>query len=171
MKVEFYGHIRQYHNIKSEIDKNIQTVLESGQYVLGPMLKKLEGELAAYHGTKFAIGFGNGTDAIWLALMALGIGPGDEVITHANTFFATAEAIWIAGATAVLVDCDPRTKCIDPAKIEAAISANTKAIIPVHLYGQCADMPAIKAIADKHQLRVIEDNAQAIDAAGGGFKI
>src|SRR5512137_628492 len=140
MKVAFYGHVHQYHNIKSEIDKNIKTVLESGQYVMGPMLKKFEGELAAYHGTKFAVGVGNGTDAIWLALMALGIGPGDEVITHPNTFFATAEAIWIAGATAVFVDCDPKTKCIDPARIEAAITPKTKAIVPVHLYGQCADM-------------------------------
>src|SRR3989440_7817684 len=134
MKVEFYGHVRQYHNIKAEIDKNIATVLESGQYVMGPMLKKFEGELAAYHGMKYAIGLGNGTDAIWLALMALGIGPGDEVITHANTFFATAEAIWIAGATAVLVDCDPKTKRIDQAKIDATISPKTKAIIPEHLY-------------------------------------
>src|SRR5690242_3562410 len=171
MKVEFYGHVRQYHNIKAEIDKNIQTVLESGQYVMGPMLKKLEGELAAYHRTKFAVGTGNGTDAIWLALMAMGIGPGDEVITHPNTFFATAEAIWVAGATAVFVDCDPQTKCIDPAKIEAAITPKTKAIIPVHLYGQCADMPAIRKIAEKHKLRVIEDNAQAVDAAGDGFRI
>src|SRR5204863_7977036 len=100
-----------------------------------------------------------------------GIGPGDEVITHANTFFATAEAIWIAGATAVLVDCDPKTKCIDPAKIEAAITPKTKAIIPVHLYGQCADMAAIKKIADKHKLKLIEDNAQVIGASGAGFKI
>ncbi|HWI57009.1 MAG TPA: DegT/DnrJ/EryC1/StrS family aminotransferase, partial [Bacillota bacterium] len=171
MKVEFYGHVRQYHNIKAEIDTNIQTVLESGQYVMGPMLKRFEGELAAYHGTQYAIGTGNGTDSIWLALMALGIGPGDEVITHPNTFFATAEAIWIAGATAVFVDCDPRTKCIDPAKIEAAITPKTKAIIPVHLYGQCADMAAISAIAKKHQLFVIEDNAQAIGAKGPNFKI
>jgi len=171
MKVEFYGHVRQYHNIQSEIDANIKTVLESGQYVMGPMLKKFEGELAAYHGTRFAVGVGNGTDAIWLALMALGIGPGDEVITHPNTFFATGEAIWIAGATAVFVDCDPRTKCIDPAKIEAAITPKTKAIIPVHLYGQCADMPAIKKIADKHKLKIIEDNAQAIGARGPNFRI
>src|SRR5512139_69203 len=170
MKVEFYGHVRQYHNIKSEIDDNIKTVLESGQYVMGPMLKKLEAELAAYHGTKYAIGVGNGTDAIWLALMALGIGEGDEVITHPNTFFATAEAIWIAGATAVFVDCDPRTKCIDPAKIEAAITPKTKAIIPVHLYGQCADMSTIKKIADKHKLFVIEDNAQGIDGHGDTFR-
>ncbi len=171
MKVEFYGHVRQYHNIKSEIDQNIQTVLESGQYVMGPMLKKFEGELAAYHGTKYAVGTGNGTDSIWLSLMALGVGPGDEVITHPNTFFATAEAIWIAGATVVFVDCDPKTKCIDASKIEAAITPKTKAIVPVHLYGQCADMIAISKIAKKHKLFVIEDNAQAIGAAGKGFKI
>ncbi len=171
MKVEFYGHVRQYHNIKSEIDKNIQTVLESGQYVMGPMLKQFEAELAAYHGAKFAVGLGNGTDAIWLGLMALGIGPGDEVITHPNTFFATAEAIWIAGATAVFVDCCSKTKCICPDKIEAAITPKTKAIIPVHLYGQCADMVAIKRIADQHKLKVIEDNAQAIGAHGPNFRI
>ncbi len=171
MKVEFYGHVRQYHNIKSEIDTNIQTVLESGQYVMGPMLKKFEAELAAYHGTKYAIGLANGTDAIWLALMALGIGPGDEVITHPNTFFATAEAIWIAGATAVFVDCCPDSKCICPKAIEAAITPKTKAIIPVHLYGQCADMVAIKKIADKHKLHIIEDNAQAIGAKGPNFRI
>lgn len=171
MKVEFYGHVRQYHNIKSEIDANINQVLESSNYVMGPMLKRFEEELARYHGMKHAIGLGNGTDAIWLCLMALGVGPGDEVITHPNTFFATAEAIWVAGATAVFVDCDPKTKCIDPAKIEAAITPKTKAIVPVHLYGQCADMPAIKKIADKHKLVVIEDNAQAIGAHGSGFKI
>ncbi len=171
MQVGFYGHVRQYHNIQKEIDANIAKVLESGEYVHGPMNKQFEKELAAFHGMKYAIGTGNGTDAIWLALMALGVGPGDEVITHPNTFFATAEAIWIAGATAVFVDCEPKTKCIDPAKIEAAITPKTKAIIPVHLYGQCADMPAIKKIADKHKLFVIEDNAQAIDAAGDTFKI
>jgi dTDP-4-amino-4,6-dideoxygalactose transaminase len=135
------------------------------------MLKQFEAELAAYHGMKYAIGTGNGTDSIWLALMALGIGPGDEVITNPNTFFATAEAIWIAGATAVFVDCDPKTKCIDPTKIEAAITPKTKAIIPVHLYGQCADMAAIKQIADKHKLKIVEDNAQAIGSAGPNFKI
>ncbi len=171
MKVSFYGHVRQYHNIQSEIDANIHTVLESGEYVQGPMLKKFEKELADFHNLPYAIGVGNGTDAIWLTLMALGIGPGDEVITHPNTFFATAEAIWIAGATAVFVDCDPKTKCIDPARIEAAITPKTKAIIPVHLYGQCADMPAIRQIADRHNLLVIEDNAQAIDAHGDGFRI
>jgi len=171
MKVEFYGHVRQYRNIQAEIDANLQKVLLSGNYVQGPMLKQFEAELAAYSGTRYAIGVGNGTDAIWLTLMALGIGPGDEVITHPNTFFATAEAIWIAGATAVFVDCCPKTKCICPDKIEAAITPRTKAIIPVHLYGQCADMLAIKKIADKHGLKLIEDNAQAIGAHGRGFKI
>jgi dTDP-4-amino-4,6-dideoxygalactose transaminase len=171
MTVSFYGHQRQYHSIKAEIDANMQEVLESGQYVMGPMLKKFETELAAYHGTKYAIGVGNGTDAIWLSLMALGIGPGDECITTTNTFFATAEAIWVAGATAVFVDSDPVTNCIDPSKIEAAITPKTKAIVPVHLYGQCADMKAIRKIADKHKLFVVEDNAQAIGAAGDGFRI
>ncbi|MFB3825935.1 MAG: DegT/DnrJ/EryC1/StrS family aminotransferase [Bryobacteraceae bacterium] len=171
MNVSFYGHVRQYHNIKAEIDANMQEVLESGQYVMGPMLKRFEKEFAAYHGMKYAIGVGNGTDALWLSFMALGIGPGDECITTANTFFATAEAIWIAGATAVFVDSDPRTNCIDPNAIEAAITEKTKALVPVHLYGQCADMKAIRKIADKHKLLVIEDNAQAIGASGDGFRI
>src|SRR5438309_2911251 len=171
MNVPFYGHVKKYHNIKSEIDANIHEVLESGQYVMGPMLKRFEQELAAYHGMKYAVGVGNGTDALWLSFMALGIGPGDECITHPNTFFATAEAIWIAGATAVFVDSDPKTNCIDPSKIEAAITPKTKAIVPVHLYGQCADMKAIRKIADKHNLFVIEDNAQGTGAKGDGFKI
>ena len=171
MNVSFYGHVRQYHNIQSEIDANVKAVLESGNYVMGPALKKFEKEFADYHGTKYTVGVGNGTDAIWLALQALGIGPGDECITHTNTFFATAEAIWIAGATAVFVDSDPRTNCIDPSKIEAAITPKTKALVPVHLYGQCADMKAIRAIADKYKLLVIEDNAQAVGARGDGFRI
>jgi dTDP-4-amino-4,6-dideoxygalactose transaminase len=171
MEVPFYGHVKQYHELKKEIDANIHEVLESGNYVMGPMLKRFEKELAVYAGTKHAIGVGNGTDAIWLCLMALGIGPGDEVITNANTFFATAEAIWVAGATAVLVDCAEDTRCIDPAAVEKAVTKKTKAIIPVHLYGHCADMKALKAIADKHNLKIIEDNAQSIDASGDGFKI
>ncbi len=171
LTVPFYGHVRQYHNIKAEIDANIKEVLESGQYVLGPMLKKFEAELAQFHGTKYAIGVGNGTDALWLTFKALGIGPGDECITTTNTFFATAEAIWFTGATVVFVDSDPRTNCIDPSKIEAAITPRTKLLVPVHLYGQCADMKAIRKIADKHNLKVVEDNAQAIGARGDGFKI
>src|SRR5688500_14566685 len=171
MNVPFYGHVKQYHNIKSEIDSNIQEVLESGQYVMGPMLTRFERELAAYHGQKHAVGVGNGTDALWLAFMALGIGAGDECITTANTFFATAEAIWVANATAVCMDSDPKTNCIDPSKIEQAITPKTKALVPVHLYGQCADMKAIRKIADKHKLFVVEDNAQAVGAAGDGFRI
>ncbi len=171
MKVPFYGHTRQYHAIKVEIDANVARVLESGQYVMGPMLKQFEAEFAAYTGKKYAVGVGNGTDALWLTMMSLGLQPGDEVITNANTFFATAEAIWIAGATAVLVDCDDSTRCIDPARVEAAITPRTKGIIPVHLYGQCAPMRAIKDIADRHGLWVVEDNAQAIDARGDDFRI
>jgi len=171
LNVAFYGHVRQYHNIQAEIDANIHEVLESGQYVLGPMLKRFEKELAEFHGTRHAIGVGNGTDALWLAFKALGIGPGDECITTTNTFFATAEATWTAGATLVFVDSDARTNCIEPTKIEAAITARTRALVPVHLYGQCADMKAIRKIADKHNLRVIEDNAQAIGAHGDGFRI
>ncbi len=170
MQVPFYGHVKQYENIKDEIDANIKRVLMSGKYVQGPMLTEFEEQAKEYFGSKYAIGVGNGTDAIWLSLMALGIGAGDEVITHANTFFATAEAAWIAGAKVILVDSDPKTKCIDPTKLEAAITDKTKAIIPVHLYGQCADMPAIWDIAEKHNLLVIEDNAQGIDGAGANFK-
>jgi dTDP-4-amino-4,6-dideoxygalactose transaminase len=171
MNVPFYGHVRQYHNIQAEIDANIREVLESGQYVMGPMLKRFERELADYHGMRYAVGVGNGTDALWLAFLALGIGPGDECITTTNTFFATAEAIWIANATAVFVDSEERTNCIDPARIEEAITEKTKALVPVHLYGQCADMKAIRKIADKYNLLVIEDNAQAIGAHGDGFRI
>ena len=171
LNVAFYGHVRQYHNIKSEIDANIHEVLESGQYVMGPMLKRFEQELAAFHAARYAIGVGNGTDALWLAFKALGIGPGDECITTTNTFFATAEAIWITGATAVFVDSDPRTNCIDPSKIEGAITPRTKLLVPVHLYGQCADMKAIREIANKHNLKIVEDNAQAIGAGGDGFGI
>jgi len=171
MNVAFYGHVRQYHNLKSEIDRNIHAVLESGQYVMGPMLERFEKELAEYHGMQFAIGVANGTDALWLSLLALGIGPGDECITTTNTFFATAEAIWIAGATAVFVDSDPRTNCLDPSKVEAAITPRTKALVPVHLYGQCADMRALRQIADRHNLLIVEDNAQGIGARGGGFRI
>jgi len=170
VQVGFYGHVRQYHNIKNEIDKNIQNVLESGSYVLGPVLERFEKELAKYCNSKYAIGVGNGTDAIWLSLMALGVGCGDECITNANTFFATAEAIWIAEAKAVLVDCDPRTKCIDPTAVESAVTPKTKAIIAVHLFGHTADMKALRAIADKHDLFLIEDNAQSIDGHGNGFR-
>ena len=171
MHVSFYEHVRQYHNLKENIDKAISDVLESGQYVLGPTLERFEDELAEYFGMKKAVGLNSGTDALWLAFKALGIGPGDEVITVANTFFATAEAIWIAGAKAVFVDTDPQTNNIDVTNIEAAITPQTKAIVPVHLYGQPANMTAIAEIARRHNLLVVEDCAQAIGAAGDTFRI
>jgi dTDP-4-amino-4,6-dideoxygalactose transaminase len=171
MKVGFYGHVRQYHNLKAELDAAIHDVLESGEYVLGPTLARFEKELAAYFQMKNAIGVNSGTDALWLVFLALGIGPGDEVITTANTFFATAEAIWFTGAKAVFVEIEPDTCNIDPTRIEAAITPRTKAIVPVHLYGQMANMRAVSEIARRHNLYVVEDCAQAIDARGDGFAI
>jgi dTDP-4-amino-4,6-dideoxygalactose transaminase len=170
-KVGFYGHVRQYHELKSEIDQAILEVLESGSYVLGPQLAKFEEELARYMNLGQTVGVNSGTDALLLTLLALGLGPGDEVITTANTFFATAEAIWLAGATPVFVDSDPRTRNIDVIKIEEAITSRTRAIVPVHLYGLLADMPRIFTIARKHGLFVIEDCAQAIGARGDTFTI
>lgn len=171
MKVGFYGHVRQYRNLKEEIDAAIGEVLESGEYVMGPALARFEKELAAYFGMKSAVGVNSGTDALWLVFLALGIGPGDEVITTANTFFATAEAVWFTGAKAVFVDIDPDTCNIDPARIEGAITERTRAIVPVHLYGQLADMPAISEIARRRGLFVVEDCAQAIGARGDGFAV
>ena len=170
MKVPFYGHARQYHDIRSEIDEAIRAVLESESYVMGPTLERFEAELAAYFGMKFAVGLNSGTDALWLTFLALGLKPGDQVITTANTFFATAEAIWIAGGKPVFVDSDRRTNNIDAAKIASAITPRTVGIVPVHLYGQCADMNAVSAVAREHHLWVVEDNAQAIDAQGAGFR-
>lgn len=170
-RIEFYGHVKQYQNLKTEIDQAILEVLESGAYVLGPQLAKFEEELAAFMNVSEAAGLNSGTDALLLAFLALGIGPGDEVITTSNTFFATAEAIWLAGATPVLVDSDPKTRNIDVTKIEAAITPKTRAIVPVHLYGLCADVPAIAKIAQAHGLFVVEDCAQAIGARGDTFSI
>jgi dTDP-4-amino-4,6-dideoxygalactose transaminase len=169
--IGFYGHVKQYHSLKAEIDQAIHEVLESGSYVLGPQLVKFEEELAGYMEAKHAVGLNSGTDALLLSFLALGIGPGDEVITTANTFFATAEAIWLAGATPVFVDSDEKTRNIDVTKIEAAITPNTRAIVPVHLYGLVADMPAVAELAEAHDLFVVEDCAQAIGASGNGFKI
>ena len=171
VRVPFYGHVRQYHNVKEEIDKAVIDVFESGAYVMGPVMKRFEGELASYMGMKHALGVNSGTDALYLVFKALGIGPGDEVITTSNTFFATAEAVWLMGATPVFVDCEPGTRNIDPKLVEAKITPRTKAIIPVHLYGQTANMPAIAEIAKKHGLFVVEDCAQAIGSAGDTFKL
>src|SRR5438552_4202167 len=171
MRVDFYGHVRQYHNLKQDIDQAIHDVLESGTYVLGPQLAKFEQELAEYMSVKEAVGVNSGTDALLLSFLALGIGPGDEVITTSNTFFATAEAIWLAGATPVFVDIDPRTRNIDVKQIQEAVTPRTRAIVPVHLYGLPADMPAIAKIAKTHGLFVVEDCAQAIGARGDRFTI
>ncbi|MGH9543955.1 MAG: DegT/DnrJ/EryC1/StrS family aminotransferase [Terriglobales bacterium] len=169
--IGFYGHVKQYHNLKAEIDQAILEVLESGSYVLGPQLVKFEEELARYMKTYETVGVNSGTDALLLVFLALGLGPGDEVITTSNTFFATAEAIWLAGATPVFVDSDPRTRNIDVSKIEAAITSKTRAIVPVHLYGLTANMPEVARIAKAHSLFVIEDCAQGIGARGDNFAI
>jgi dTDP-4-amino-4,6-dideoxygalactose transaminase len=151
----------QYQSIKSEVDAAIQGVLDSCQFTLGSEVAKFEEEFAAYSGAQLGIGVNTGTSALHLALLAADIGPGDEVITVPFTFVATVASIYYTGATPVLVDIDPRTFTMDPAALEAAITPRTKAIMPVHLYGQCADMDPILAIARKHKLLVIEDAAQA----------
>ncbi len=171
LKIEFYGHVKQYRNLKAEIDRAILEVLESGSYVLGPQLGKFEDELARHMNAREAVGVNSGTDALLLSFLALGIGAGDEVITTSNTFFATAEAIWLVGATPVFVDSGPKTRNIDVTKIEAAITPKTRAIVPVHLYGLVADMPAIAKIARAHGLFVVEDCAQAIGARGDNFSV
>jgi UDP-2-acetamido-2-deoxy-ribo-hexuluronate aminotransferase len=146
----------------------MQKVLDHGQYILGPEINELEKKLAAFVGVKHCITVGNGTDALLIAMMALGIGCGDEVITTPFTFIATGESIALLGAKPVFVDIDPRTYNIDPTKIEAAITKKTKAIMPVSLYGQCADFDVINAIAAKHNLPVIEDGAQSLGATYKG---
>lgn len=158
----------QYKQIQKEINKAVQEVLESTQFIMGPFVKKFEDELAAYCDTKYAISCNSGTDALQIALMALEIQPGDEVITTPFTFVATAEVIRLLGAKSVFVDIDPDTYNINPSLIEKAITKKTKAMIPVHLYGQAADMDAINKIAEKHQIPVIEDACQAIGATYKG---
>jgi dTDP-4-amino-4,6-dideoxygalactose transaminase len=157
----------QYHTLKTEIDRAVLDALESTQFILGPNVTNLEKEAAAYLGVPEAVGCASGTDALHLAVVAAGIGPGDEVITSPFTFIATAEAICYAGATPVFVDIDPQTFNIDPALIEKAITPRTKAIIPVHLFGQPADMSVIKGICARHGLILIEDCAQSFGAGTG----
>ena len=154
----------QYRRIKPSVDARIARVLEHGQYVMGPEVTELEKVLAGYCGSKHCIAVSSGTDALLIALMALGVKAGDEVITTPFTFFATAEMIALAGARPVFVDIDPRTWNLDPARLEAAITPRTRAIMPVSLYGQCADMDAINAIACRNNLPVIEDAAQSFGA-------
>ncbi|MFZ5825016.1 MAG: DegT/DnrJ/EryC1/StrS family aminotransferase [Bacillota bacterium] len=153
-----------------ELQVAIQGVLRSGQFIMGPNVKAFEEEVAVYLGVKHAIGLNSGTDALYIGLKALGIGPGDEVITTPFTFFATAEAVSHVGATPVFADVDAGTYNIDVSRIEAAITPRTKAIIPVHLFGQAADMDDLMALADKHGLKVVEDVAQAFGAEYKGRK-
>lgn len=154
--------------IKEKINTNIQSVLSHGQYILGPQVAELEEKLASFVGVKHCISVANGTDALQIAQMAFGIGPGDEVITPGFTYIATAETVALLGAKPVYVDVKPDTYNLDPAKLEAAITPKTKAIIPVSLYGQCADFDEINAIAAKHGIPVIEDAAQSLGATYKG---
>ncbi len=171
MAVPFVDLRAQYESIKTEVDAAIADVLNKTAFVGGPYVKQFEEAFARYCGVTQCVGVANGTDALFIALRTLGIGPGDEVITVANSFVATSEAIKMAGAQVVFVDCNPKTYNIDVTQIEAKITARTKAIIPVHLYGQPADMDAILAIAKKHDLRVIGDAAQAHGAVYRGDPI
>jgi len=152
----------QYASIKDEIDPTVQEVIESQYFILGPKVKKFEAHVADYVNAKYALGVSSGTDALLLALMALGVQPGDEVITTTYSFFATAGCISRLNAVPVFVDIDPQTYNIDTAQIEDKITDKTKVIIPVHLYGQAADLNPIMEIAKRHNLKVIEDGAQAI---------
>jgi len=168
--MEFIDLKSQYQRLKPQIDAAIQRVLDHGQYILGPEVAELEEKLVAYTGAKYCISVANGTDALQIALMALGVGPGDEVITPGFTYIATAETVALLRAKPVYVDIDARTYNLDPALLEAAITPRTKAIIPVSLYGQCADFDAINAIAAKHGIPVIEDAAQSFGASYKGLK-
>lgn len=155
----------QYHRLKVEIDQAIAEVLETTAFILGPNVRAFEEEAAAYLGVRHAIGCASGTDALHLALLASGVGPGDEVITSPFTFIATAEAIRYVGATPVFVDIDPRTFNIDPAAIETAITNKTRAVMPVHLFGQPVDMAKISALCERNGLLLIEDCAQSFGAS------
>jgi UDP-2-acetamido-2-deoxy-ribo-hexuluronate aminotransferase len=154
----------QYENIKGEIDAAIHEVIDSTAFINGPAVQQFQKDMEAYLGVKHVIPCANGTDALQVSMMALGLKPGDEVITTSFTFIATAEVIALLGLTPVVVDVDPDTFNIDPAAIERAVTPKTRAIVPVHLFGQCADMDAIMAIAKKHDLYVIEDACQSIGA-------
>ncbi len=158
----------QYAEIKDEIERGLAETIDNCSFILGPHVQAFEKEAADYLGVKHAIGCASGTDALHLALLAEGIGAGDEVITSAFTFIATAEAIKYVGAKPVFVDIDPQTFNITPENIEKAITAKTKAVMPVHLFGQPVDLPAIKAICDKHGLKLIEDCAQSFGATVNG---
>lgn len=166
--MEFIDLKTQYRHLKGAVDARIQAVLDHGRYIMGPEVEELEGRLAGRVGVPHCIALGSGTDALLIAMMALGIGRGDEVVTSPFTFIATAEMIALLGAVPVFVDIDPRTYNLDPALLEAAITPRTRAIMPVSLYGQCADMDAIGAVAARHGVPVIEDAAQSFGATYHG---
>lgn len=168
--MEFVDLKTQYQQLKPEIDRRIQAVLDHGTYIMGPEIAEMEQALASYVGIKHCIAVASGTDALLIAMMALGVKPGDEIITTPFTFIATGEMIALIGAVPVFVDIDPRTYNLDPLMIEAAITPRTRAVMPVSLYGQCADYDAINAIARKHNLPVIEDAAQSFGAEYKGRK-
>lgn len=168
--MEFVDLAAQQAKIKNKIDANIQKVLAHGKYILGPEVAELEEKLAEFCGAKHCITVANGTDALQIAQMAFGVGHGDEVIVPGFSYIATAETPAVLGGKPVYVDIDPRTYNMDPAKLEAAITPRTKAIIPVSLYGQCADFDTINAIAEKHGIPVIEDGAQSFGASYKGRK-
>ena len=168
--MQFIDLAAQQSLIKEKVDIGIQRVLEHGQYILGPEVHELESRLAEYTGAKYCITCANGTDALQIAQMALGVGVGDEVITPGFTYIATAETVAVLGAKPVYVDIDPKTYNLDPAKLEAAITPKTKAIIPVSLYGQCADFDAINEIARDYGIPVVEDAAQSFGATHSGSK-
>lgn len=159
---------KQYLDLKPEMDAAIAEVMENAAFIGGPKVKALEEAIAAYVGTRHAVACGNGTDALFLIMAALGIGKGDEVITTPFTFFATVEAIVHVGATPVFVDIEPGTYNMDVSQVEAAITARTKAILPVHIFGQCVDMDPLLEIAERHGLVVVEDACQAIGATYKG---
>lgn len=170
MTIELCDLKSQYQRLKADIDAGIERVLNHGQYILGPEVTELEEKLAAFVGAKYCITCANGTDALQIAQMALGIGQGDEVISPGFNYIATAETAALLGAKPVYVDIDPRTYNLDPQLLETAITPRTKAIIPVGLYGQCADMDGINAVAAKYGIPVIEDAAQSFGATYKGRK-
>src|SRR5690349_2988769 len=161
MNVPFLDLKAHHEPLLPEIEAAIKAVIESSAFAGGPFVARFEEEFARYCGCKYAAGLGNGTDALWLALLALGVGPGDEVVTVPSTFMATAEAISYCGATPVFVDIEDQTYTLDPNLLEASITPRTKAIIPVHLFGQVADMDPIMEIANRFGIPVIEDACQA----------
>src|SRR5512137_1462793 len=170
MQVPFLDLRVQHEPLMPELVNAFRQVTETSAFAGGPFVARFETEFAAFCGTRHALGVGSGTDALWLSLLALGVGPGDEVITAPNSFMATAEAISLCGARPVFVDVDERSYTMDPAQVEAAITLRTQAIVPVHLFGQMADMDAILAIARRHGTPVVEDACQAHGAEYRGRK-